>query len=109
MGRELDGMVRWSPASKGGLAPDRRTFAPRARGGRSAYPPGLEEALALVKPPGPPGVYVVDLSRPDGGRDTLIADVNTTWAGRRDGEQPALGGYKPFEEWTMEQLRKVRK
>jgi NAD(P)-dependent dehydrogenase (short-subunit alcohol dehydrogenase family) len=42
-----------------------------------------------------------------GGRETLIADVERD-LGPVDVmvNNSALGGYKPFEDWTLEQLQK---
>jgi NAD(P)-dependent dehydrogenase (short-subunit alcohol dehydrogenase family) len=114
MGRELDGMVAVvTGASKGGIGTGiAERFA--AEGAKVAVAArtrsGLEEALALVVAAGSTGgVYVVDLSRPDGGRDTLIADVERD-LGPVDimVNNSALGGYKPFEDWTLEQLQKVQ-
>lgn len=114
MGRDLDGLVAVvTGASKGGIG---TAIAERfaAEGAKVAVAArtrsGLEEALALVEAAGSTGgVYVVDLSRPDGGRETLIAEVERD-LGPVDVmvNNSALGGYKPFEEWTMEQLQKVQ-
>ena len=114
MGRELEGKVAVvTGASKGGIG---TAIAERfaAEGAKVAVAArtrsGLEEALALVEAAGSSGgVYVVDLSRPDGGRETLIADVERD-LGPVDVmvNNSALGGYKPFEEWTLAQLQKVQ-
>ncbi|HXY92122.1 MAG TPA: SDR family NAD(P)-dependent oxidoreductase [Acidimicrobiia bacterium] len=114
MGRALEGKVAVvTGASKGGIG---TAIAERfgAEGARVAVAArtrsGLEEALALVEAAGSTGgVYVVDLSRPDGGRDTLVAEVERD-LGPVDilVNNSALGGYKPFDEWTMEQLQKVQ-
>jgi NAD(P)-dependent dehydrogenase (short-subunit alcohol dehydrogenase family) len=114
MARDLDGMVAVvTGASKGGIG---TAIAERfaAEGANVAVAArtrsGLEEALALVEDAGSTGgVYVVDLSRPDGGRETLIAEVERD-LGPVDilVNNSALGGYKPFADWTMEQLQKVQ-
>ena len=110
----LDGKVAVvTGASKGGIGTGiAERFA--AEGAKVAVAArtraGLEEALALVEAAGSSGgVYVVDLSRPDGGRETLIADVERD-LGPVDVmvNNSALGGYKPFEEWTLAQLQKVQ-
>ena len=110
----LDGKVAVvTGASKGGIGTGiAERFA--AEGAKVAVAArtraGLEEALALVEAAGSSGgVYVVDLSRPDGGRDTLIADVERD-LGPVDVmvNNSAFGGYKPFEEWTLAQLQKVQ-
>src|SRR5262245_65027083 len=112
MGRDLEGKVAVvTGASKGGIGTG---IAQRfgAEGAKVAVAArtraGFEEALALVEDAGSTGgVYVVDLSRPDGGRDTLIADVEGD-LGPVDilVNNSALGGYKPFEDWTLTQLQK---
>ena len=110
----LDGKVAVvTGASKGGIGTGiAERFA--AEGAKVAVAArtraGLEEALALVEAAGSSGgVYVVDLSRPDGGRETLIAEVERD-LGPVDVmvNNSALGGYKPFEEWTLAQLQKVQ-
>ena len=114
MGRQLAGRVAVvTGASKGGIG---TAIAERfaAEGAKVAVAArtrsGLEEALALVEAAGSSGgVYVVDLSRPDGGRETLIAEVERD-LGPVDVmvNNSALGGYRPFEDWTLEQLQKVQ-
>jgi len=114
MARDLDGKVAIvTGASKGGIGTGiAERFA--AEGAKVAVAArtrsGLEEALALIEDAGSTGgVYVVDLSRPDGGRDTLVAEVERE-LGPVDilVNNSALGGYKPFEDWTLEQLQKVQ-
>src|SRR5947209_18739078 len=110
MARDLDGKVAIvTGASKGGIGTGiAERFA--AEGAKVAVAArtrsGLEEALALIEDAGSTGgVYVVDLSRPDGGRDTLVAEVERE-LGPVDilVNNSALGGYKPLEDWTPEQL-----
>jgi NAD(P)-dependent dehydrogenase (short-subunit alcohol dehydrogenase family) len=112
--RDLEGKVAIvTGASKGGIG---TAIAERfgAAGAKVAVAArtrsGLEEALELVENAGSSGViYVVDLSRPDGGRDRLVADVERD-LGPVDVlvNNSALGGYRPFEEWTLAQLQKVQ-
>jgi NAD(P)-dependent dehydrogenase (short-subunit alcohol dehydrogenase family) len=114
MGRDLEGKVAVvTGASKGGIG---TAIAERfgSEGAKVAVAArtrsGLEEALALVEDAGSTGgVYEVDLSRPDGGRETLIADVQRD-LGPVDilVNNSALGGYKPFEDWNLTQLQKIQ-
>jgi NAD(P)-dependent dehydrogenase (short-subunit alcohol dehydrogenase family) len=114
MPRELEGKVAVvTGASKGGIG---TALAERfaAEGAKVAVAArtrkGLEEAVALVEDAGSTGaLYIVDLSQPDGGRATLIDEVERD-LGPVDilVNNSALGGFKPFEDWTMEQLQKVQ-
>ena len=114
MPRELEGKVAVvTGASKGGIG---TALAERfaAEGAKVAVATrtrkGLEEAVALVEDAGSTGaLYIVDLSRPDGGRATLIDEVERD-LGPVDilVNNSALGGFKPFDDWTMEQLQKVQ-
>jgi NAD(P)-dependent dehydrogenase (short-subunit alcohol dehydrogenase family) len=114
MPRDLEGKVAIvTGASKGGIGTGiAERFA--AEGAKVAVAArtrsGLEQALALVEDAGSTGgVYVVDLSRPDGGRETLVAEVERD-LGPVDVlvNNSALGGYKPFEEWNLTQLQKIQ-
>src|SRR5436190_317594 len=114
MARDLEGKVAIvTGASKGGIGTGiAERFA--AEGAKVALAArtrsGLEDALALVEDAGSTGrVYVVDLSRSDGGRETLVAEVERD-LGPVDVlvNNSALGGFKPFEEWNLTQLQKVQ-
>jgi len=71
---------------------------------------GLEEALAAIEAAGSSGaVFTVDLADPEGGRETLVARVEDA-LGPVDVlvNNAAAGGYKPFEEWTLDALRRMQ-
>jgi len=68
---------------------------------------GLDATVTRINALGGPEAvaFPADLSRPDGGRDDLVDEVE-----RRLGpidilvNNAAMGGYKPFEEWTDREL-----
>ena len=67
----------------------------------------LRDTLAQMRAVGGDGVaFVCDLADPDGGRDTLVARTEEA-LGPIDVlvNVAAAGGYKPFEEWTTEQVQ----
>ena len=71
---------------------------------------GLEETLAAVEAVGSSGeFFTVDLAEPDGGRESLIARVEES-LGPVDllVNNAAAGGYRPFEDWSLERLRRMQ-
>jgi NAD(P)-dependent dehydrogenase (short-subunit alcohol dehydrogenase family) len=71
---------------------------------------GLDATVNRIHALGGPGAvaFPADLSRPDGGRDDLVDAVE-----RRLGpidilvNNAAMGGYKPFEDWTDRELAMI--
>lgn len=71
---------------------------------------GLAAALGRVEAAGSQGaVFTCDLSRDDGGRDTLVARTEAA-LGPIDilVNNSAAGGYKAFTEWQLDQLRRMQ-
>jgi NAD(P)-dependent dehydrogenase (short-subunit alcohol dehydrogenase family) len=72
--------------------------------------PGLEATLERIRAVGGSGLALpADLADPSGGRETLVARVEAE-LGPIDilVNHAAMGGYKPFEEWTPAQLEAIQ-
>jgi citronellol/citronellal dehydrogenase len=72
--------------------------------------PGLEATLERIRAAGGSGMALpADLADPAGGREDLVAQVEAE-LGPVDilVNNAAMGGYKPFEEWTPVQLERIQ-